>query len=568
MDIDDAPETDAYEILGGPAGLPDDVYRRLFESSFGLAIVADEAGVVRAMSDAATRFAASEAVGRPLLEVLGWSDPERVGEGLGTVREGAYDRFYTRVQGADGHVMFLVDLQTIDGGEGETWTLLEARDVTSLVSAEHQLHDVLRQLERERNRLRAVLDATPDRIIGIDASGVATVVNRAVVEGAGTERQFVEGHPYLDRAQRPDLWRRALAGETVRARIPPEGSTFGIWIDLTMAPVLSGDFVEGAVAIGRDATAQVESAHLRHAIGSGRASMLVIEATGRIVEATDSLGALFGVDAPEDLDRLLAHVENRATAEGAFRAALASPGTPVDLRLQVAGGSAWIRGRSIDGAPPRFVGVAYPTDNVSDAQAIERWEDLADRAGWAGRHPADRVDPQIDGVVDPGVVDARVAALRETGLLDAAPKATFDVLTRSVSEALGVPISLVSLVDVDRQFFASQTGLSGLVADQRETPLSHSFCQHVANERRPLVVRDARETKRLASNRAIDDLGVVAYLGVPVAAPDGHVIGALCAIDSVPHAWSEQDIRLMSSLAEAVTAEVARHQVSHTQPTP
>lgn len=566
MDIDDAPETDTYEVVGGPPGLPDGLYRRLFEASFGLSIVVDEAGMVRAMSDAATLFAGAAALGRPLLQAIGWQEPERVGEGLRTAKAGAYDRFYTRVLGADGHFIFLVDLQTVDGLDGETWTLLDARDVTSLVSVEHQLHDVLRQLERERNRLRAVLDATPDRIVGIDASGVATVVNRAAAEGAGAEREVAEGRPFLDQAQRPDLWRRALAGETVRTRLPPDGSSFGIWLDLTMAPVLSGDFVEGAVAIARDATAQVESAQLRHAIGLGRAAMLAIEGEGRVVEASDALGALFGVDTPEDLGQLLAHVENRPAVEGALRAALAAPGTPVDLRFRVAGETAWVRGRSMGGETPRFVGVAYPTDEASEAQATERWQDLADRGGWAGRRPADRVDPQAEGRVDPAAVEARVAALRETGLLDAAPKASFDVLTRSASQALGVPISLVSLVDGDRQFFASQTGLSGLVAEQRETPLSHSFCQHVANERRPLVVADARETKRLAANRAIDDLGVVAYLGVPVAAPDGHVIGALCAIDSVPHAWSEDDVRLMSSLAEAVTAEVARHQIAHTHP--
>ena len=116
-------------------------------------------------------------------------------------------------------------------------------------------------------------------------------------------------------------------------------------------------------------------------------------------------------------------------------------------------------------------------------------------------------------------------------------------------------MSLVSLVDEDRQVFAGRTG-----TDLTETPLSHSFCQHVANERRPMVVDDARTSPRVSDNQAVEAMDVIAYLGVPVAAPDGHVIGALCAIDHSPHAWTEDELRLLSSLAEAVTAEVAAHQ--------
>jgi GAF domain-containing protein len=126
-------------------------------------------------------------------------------------------------------------------------------------------------------------------------------------------------------------------------------------------------------------------------------------------------------------------------------------------------------------------------------------------------------------------------------------------------------VSLISLVDEDRQFFKSQVGLSGDVADARQTPLTHSFCQHVANARRPLVVADSRQSALLAGNLAIRDLDVIAYLGVPVAAPDGHVIGALCAIDHEPHDWTDEDVRVLSSLAEVVSAEVASHS-SNTRP--
>ncbi|HEY8582976.1 MAG TPA: hypothetical protein VIL49_08505, partial [Capillimicrobium sp.] len=66
---------------------------------------------------------------------------------------------------------------------------------------------------------------------------------------------------------------------------------------------------------------------------------------------------------------------------------------------------------------------------------------------------------------------ARLGALRDVGLLDAAPDPALERLTRIAGELLGVPISLVSLVDVQRQYFAGATGLSAPLDRTRETPL-------------------------------------------------------------------------------------------------
>ncbi len=62
-------------------------------------------------------------------------------------------------------------------------------------------------------------------------------------------------------------------------------------------------------------------------------------------------------------------------------------------------------------------------------------------------------------------------------------------------------------------------------ATQRETPLSHSFCQHVVTSSKPLVIDDARLDPRVKDNRAIADIGVIAYLGIPLTI-DNQVIGA------------------------------------------
>ena len=150
---------------------------------------------------------------------------------------------------------------------------------------------------------------------------------------------------------------------------------------------------------------------------------------------------------------------------------------------------------------------------------------------------------------------ARLAALARTGLLDSETEPSFDRLTRLVSKFLGTPVALVSLVDADRQFFQSCVGLPEPWAGRRETPLSHSFCQHVVISGKPLVIEDARLDARVKDNLAIADLGVIAYLGIPLTI-DGQVIGSFCAIDGSPRQWSGDDIAMLTDLAESVITEI------------
>ena len=151
---------------------------------------------------------------------------------------------------------------------------------------------------------------------------------------------------------------------------------------------------------------------------------------------------------------------------------------------------------------------------------------------------------------------ARLRSLRRAGLLDTAAEESFDRLTRIAATALGVPVSLVSLVDEDRQFFKSCLGLPQPWADSRETDLSRSFCQHVVVGAQPLIISDAREHPLVHDNPAIVELGVVAYAGIPLKMSEGEIIGSLCAIDSAPREWSDQDVQMLTDLGEAVMTEV------------
>ncbi|MBW3619957.1 MAG: GAF domain-containing sensor histidine kinase [Actinobacteria bacterium] len=151
----------------------------------------------------------------------------------------------------------------------------------------------------------------------------------------------------------------------------------------------------------------------------------------------------------------------------------------------------------------------------------------------------------------------RLRVLAETGLVDSPPEDTYDLYTRLVVRNLTVPVALISLVDDTRQFFKSQIGLPEPWAGRRETPLTHSFCQHVVTSAAPLAIDDAPRHALVCDNLAIPDLGVVAYAGAPLRAPDGSILGSLCAIDHQPRTWTDDELATLDDLAAAASGEIA-----------
>jgi two-component system, cell cycle sensor histidine kinase and response regulator CckA len=150
----------------------------------------------------------------------------------------------------------------------------------------------------------------------------------------------------------------------------------------------------------------------------------------------------------------------------------------------------------------------------------------------------------------------RLAALRRTALLDTPPEEAFDRLTRMAARLLGTPISLISLVTDERQFFKSATGLPEPWASRRVSPISFSFCGHVVATGEPLVVEDARRHPLLRHSQAIRELGWVAYAGVPLITRQGHTVGSFSVVDKMPRVWSERDIGLLQDLAASAVTEI------------
>jgi PAS domain S-box-containing protein len=154
-------------------------------------------------------------------------------------------------------------------------------------------------------------------------------------------------------------------------------------------------------------------------------------------------------------------------------------------------------------------------------------------------------------LLDPG----RLAALRQTNLLDTPAEDAFDRLARQAARKLDVPIALVSLIDEDRQFLKASAGLPEPWASARQMALSRSLCQHLLVTRQPLVIPDTRRDRLARDNEFILSLGLAAYLGVPLILA-GHVLGSLCVADRQPRNWTPDQVATLVDLAGQVMTQL------------
>jgi signal transduction histidine kinase len=132
----------------------------------------------------------------------------------------------------------------------------------------------------------------------------------------------------------------------------------------------------------------------------------------------------------------------------------------------------------------------------------------------------------------------------------------FDRLSRLATRILHAPVALVSLVDADRQIFKGCIGLPEPWHTRRETPLSHSFCQHTVMSSAPLIIEDARTHPLVADNLAIRDLQIVAYAGIPLRTQTGEVLGSFCVIDTQPRRWTVEELAILQDLAASAVTEI------------
>jgi len=165
--------------------------------------------------------------------------------------------------------------------------------------------------------------------------------------------------------------------------------------------------------------------------------------------------------------------------------------------------------------------------------------------------PTTETTPHSDVITQP----ERLAAVRATGLLDTPAEPEFDRLTRLAARLTGAPVTFVSLVSEDRDFYKSCFGFPEPLASERQLT-GTTFCHFALVSKGPLVIENALDHPIYREVPTVHSLGVRAYLGIPLITHTGQAIGSFCAIDFQPRKWTPLDVEVMQELAESTLREI------------
>lgn len=142
----------------------------------------------------------------------------------------------------------------------------------------------------------------------------------------------------------------------------------------------------------------------------------------------------------------------------------------------------------------------------------------------------------------------RIKVLWQYDVLNSLPEQVFDDLTSLAALICGAPISLISLVDEDRQWFKSKVGIS-----VSETSRDVSICAHAILQGDLFIVPDTTKDRRFKGNPlVVSGPKIRFYAGAPLVSPDGYALGTLCVIDKVPRQLTGEQRQALHVLARIV----------------
>jgi len=146
----------------------------------------------------------------------------------------------------------------------------------------------------------------------------------------------------------------------------------------------------------------------------------------------------------------------------------------------------------------------------------------------------------------------RLEALRRYGAFGLLRAAVFDDISRLAAFICRTPISLITLIDTNRQWFLSQSGIEAC-----ETSREASFCAHALVGTEMLIVEDAKTDARFARNVMVTGEPFIRfYAGTPLLTPDGYALGTLCVVDCVPRTLSPEQKDTLRSLSRLVMTQL------------
>lgn len=151
--------------------------------------------------------------------------------------------------------------------------------------------------------------------------------------------------------------------------------------------------------------------------------------------------------------------------------------------------------------------------------------------------------------MDNALEQKRLNAIQNLEILDTAAESDFDDLVKLAAMIFEVPMSTVTIVDADRQWFKAAVGLP-----VKETPRAISFCTHAIEKDEPMVVADTAHDARFAQSPLVtQDPHLGFYAGIPLKTADNLAVGTFCIMDNKPRQLTARQLDILKILANQAT---------------
>ena len=422
-------------------------------------------------------------------------------------------------------------------------------------------------------QLQAVYDGAPVGLAFLDQNLRYITLNQKLANMNGIKIEDHLGHSVAEII--PELFpyvepyiRLALSGEAVSDVEAPLSDTSETRL-VSYYPVSdeAGEVIGVSLAVtditnrkrAEDALKQSE-AHYRSMVDLNPQVLWIMDPQGRNLDMSPRWDKKTGLLKSNSTDHEWLRSVHPEDIQPTVRAIADSrrDGSAIDVRYRVADDQGSLRWKRSRGAP-RFDAAGNIVCWYGSVEDID-----SPREKSSPIYKAERPELPVNVETRIHIVDhtptstekeKRTQIVYDLELLDTPPEAEFDDLVALASEICGTPISVISLIDSERQWFKAAVGIAA-----SETSIAVSFCAHAITQQGLFMVADATKDERFAHNPLV--LGaphIRFYAGMPLHAGDGVPIGMLCVIDTVPRSLSPSQTKALAILSHQVQARIELH---------
>lgn len=146
----------------------------------------------------------------------------------------------------------------------------------------------------------------------------------------------------------------------------------------------------------------------------------------------------------------------------------------------------------------------------------------------------------------------RLNELRNLDILEGGKEQRFDRYTELAADIFNCPVSIITLIDKDYQWFKSCYG-----APMDGTPRDIAFCGYTLLEKETMIIPNMLEDKRFINHPlVVGEPHVRFYAGTLLKGPNNYALGTFCLIDFTNREFSESDHKRLRHIGKMIEHEL------------